>query len=115
MGLYEDIGNRLRKVRGKRTQEQFVKELDLLKGMKRSSYSMVEIGKRPASLLLLDMISAQENVSLDYLFKRVDSRVDIYEGKYHQLLSVWCVATDKEKELILQHANKIIRGKKNVN
>ncbi len=112
MGLYEDIGSRLRTIRGKRTQEQFVEELDLLKGMKRSSYSMIEIGKRPANLFLLDMVSAQEDVSLDYIFGKVDCRVNLYEERYHQLLSAWSDATNKEKDLILQYANQVIRRRK---
>lgn len=68
MDLYKDIGNRLRKIRGKRTQQKFIEKLDLIGGISRSTYSMVEIGKRPASLRLLDMVSEQEHVSYDYLF-----------------------------------------------
>ncbi len=116
MDLYKDIGNRLRKIRGKRTQKKFVKELDLMCGMSRSYYSMIEIGKRPASLKLLDMIAEQEHVSYDYIFGVVDSRINIHDEKYHQILEIWSVASDKEKEQILKYAKKtVIKERKNVN
>lgn len=108
MDLYKDIGNRLRKIRGKRTQQKFIEKLDLIGGISRSYYSMVEIGKRPASLRLLDMVSEQEHVSYDYLVGVVDSRVNIHEPQYHQLLEKWSIATDKQKELILEYANRIV-------
>lgn len=67
MSLNKDIGNRLRKIRGKITQQKSVEKLDLLGEMSRSYYIMVEIGRRPASLHLLDMISGQKSVSYDYI------------------------------------------------
>lgn len=116
MDLYKDIGNRLRKIRGKRTQQRFIEKLDLIGGISRSYYSMVEIGKRPASLRLLDMVSEQEHVSYDYIFGVVDSKVNIHEPQYHQLLEKWSMATDKQKELILQYVNKVvIKEERNVN
>lgn len=89
VALNEDVGNRLRKIRGKRTQSKFVEKLDLLSGKSRSYYSMVEIGKHPANLKLIDMISEKEHVSYDYIFGVVDCRVDIYDPRYHQLLENW--------------------------
>ena len=116
MDLYKDIGNRLRKIRGKRTQQRFIEKLDLIGGISRSAYSMVEIGERPASLRLLDMVSEMEHVSYDYLFGVVDSRVNIHEPQYHQLLEKWSIATDEQKELILKYANRIvIKEEKNAN
>lgn len=94
MSLNKDIGNRFRKIRGKITQQKSVEKLDLLGEMSRSYYSMVEIGMRPASLHLLDMISGQKNVSYDYIFGIVNSRVNIYDPKYHQLLEQWSKASD---------------------
>ena len=116
MDLYKDIGNRLRKIRGKRTQQKFIEKLDMIGRISRSTHSMVEIGERPASLRLLDMVSEQEHVSYDYLFGLVDSRVNIHDPQYHQLLEKWSEATDKQRELILQYANRIvIKEEKNVN
>lgn len=109
MTLNGDIGNRLRKIRGERTQAKFVEKLDMLSGKSRSYYSMVEIGKRPASLKLLDMISDRERVSYDYIFGVVDSRIDICDVRYHQLLEKWSVATDKQKDLMLKYANTIVK------
>lgn len=109
MSLNEEIGNRLRKIRGERTQEKFVETLDMLSGKSRSYYSMVEIGKRSANLKLLDMISDKENVSYDYLFGLVDSRIDIHDPWYHQLLESWSVATSKQKKMILDYANQIVK------
>lgn len=54
------------------------------------------------------MVSEQEHVSYDYLVGVVDSRVNIHEPQYHQLLEKWSIATDKQKELILQYANRIV-------
>lgn len=107
MGLNNDIGNRLREIRGKRTQAKFVEQLDLLKSMSRSYYSMIELGERPASLRLLDMVSDKEAVSYDYIFGIVDSRVDIHDPRYHQLLELWSGFSEKEKESLLKHANRL--------
>lgn len=109
LGLYKDIGDRLRKIRGKQTQERFVSKLDLVGGLTRSNYSMVEIGKRPASLKLLDMISEQEDVSYDYIFGTVDQRVSIHDVRYHQLLECWSLVSDKDKDMILQYAKRIVK------
>ena len=109
MGLNNDIGNRLREIRGKRTQEKFIEELDMLSGFSRSYYSMVEIGERSASLKLLDTISDKEHVSYDYMVGIVDSRVDIYDPRYHQLLEQWSNASDKQKNLILRYTNQVVK------
>lgn len=109
MELYTVIGKRLREIRGNRSQKKFVDELDLIKGMSRSQYSMVEIGQRPASLNLLDMVSEQENVSYDYLVGRINSRVDISQREYHELLEIWSLANNSQKEKILKYADKLVR------
>ena len=94
----------------------YYKQMDLIGGISRSTYSMVEIGERPASLRLLDIVSELEHVSYDYLFGVVDSRVNIHEPQYHQLIEKWSVATDRQKELILQCASRIvIKEEKNAN
>lgn len=110
MDLNRKIGNRLRIIRKekKRTQDKFVKDLDMLSKMSRSYYSMVEVGKRPASLSLLDMVSYKESVSYDYICGIVDSRVDVNESKYHQLLGQWSKATEAQKK-ILQYAVQLIK------
>lgn len=110
VALNEDIGNRLRKIRGKRTQVKFVEQLDMFTSNSRSYYSMVEIGKRAPNLKLLDMISDKENVSYDYIFGVVDNRADIHDPRYHQLLEAWCNVDDNRKDQILAHANKIMKG-----
>lgn len=112
MGLNEDIGNRLRVIRKgkKQTQEKFIKDLDMLSNMSRSYYSMIEIGKREASLPLLDMISDREAISYDYLCGIVDSRVDIKDPKYHQLLEQWSIATEGQKEKILKYAVRVVKN-----
>ncbi len=109
LGLYKDIGDRLKIIRGDQTQERFVKNLDLIGGFTRSNYSMIEIGKRPASLKLLDMITEQEDVSYDYIFNLVDYRVSIHDVRYHQLLECWSLVSDKDKDLILQYAKRIVK------
>jgi len=110
VALNEDIGNRLRKIRGKRTQAKFVEQLDMFTSNSRSYYSMVEIGRRVPNLKLLDMISDKENVSYDYIFGVVDNRADIRDPRYHQLLEIWCNVDDYRKDQILAHANKIMKG-----
>lgn len=42
--------------------------------------------------------------------------MNIHDSQYHQLLEKWSEATDKQRELILQYANRIvIKEEKNVN
>lgn len=110
MALNEEIGNRLRKIRGKLTQQKFVEKLDMLNVKSRSYYSMVELGKRPANLRLLDMISDKESVSYDYIFGVVDHRVDIHDPRYHQFLENWSKATNKQRDLILKNTNQIMKA-----
>lgn len=111
MELDKEIGSRLRIIRKekKQTQEKFVKELDMLDKMSRSYYSMVEIGKRSASLPLLEMVSYTESVSYDYICGIVDSRVDISVPEYHQLLEQWSKATEAQRKKILQYAVELIK------
>lgn len=111
MDLNQNIGNRLRLIRKEKnkTQDKFVKDLDMMNKMSRSYYSMVELGKRPASLSLLDMISFKESVSYDYMCGIVDSRVDIYDPQYHQLLEQWSNASDAQKKKILRYAVQAVK------
>lgn len=85
MALNEEIGNRLRKIRGKRTQASFVEKLDMLNLKSSSYYSVVEIGKGTSNFKLLSMISDKESVSYDYRLCVVDSRFNIHDPKYHQI------------------------------
>lgn len=109
MELNTMVGERLRKIRGKRTQKKFVDEMDLIKGLSRSSYSMIEIGKRQAQLNLLDMVCCHEKVSCDYIMGIVDTRVTI-DDKYVELLDTWYRANEKQKQKILKNAKKIVNG-----
>lgn len=111
VSLNKEIGARLRIIRGERTQEEFVSELDMLSGMTRSHYSMIEIGKRAPSLKLLDMISNTEFISYDYLFGISDYPIDSYDSKFQQLIEIWYYIDEKEKKQLLNYANKIGRKK----
>lgn len=111
VSLNKEIGARLRKIRGERTQEKFVSELDMTSGMTRSHYSMIEIGKRSPSLNFLEVVSINESVSQDYLFGISDYPIDSYDSKFQQLMEIWYYLDEKEKKQMLNYANKIGRKK----
>lgn len=103
------IGNQLRKLRGSRTQKKYVDSLDLLSSMSRSYYSMIEVGERPASLELLDMVASEESVSYDFLFGIHDNKFNPTDYKYQELINLWTSIDERKKNIVLNYIKKIAK------
>lgn len=63
------IGERLRKLRGDRTQSDFAKEIDVA----RTTYAMYEQNNREPDYETLQKIANFYNVTTDYLLERTDN------------------------------------------
>lgn len=93
------LGERLKSLRGKRTQEEVSKAL----GLSRARYSHYENNRVEPDAEILNKMADFYNVTTDYLFGRTDKKESDWDSKLPEL-------TDKDEKDIAKDLEKMLNN-----
>lgn len=96
------LGERLRSLRGKRTQEEVSKAL----GLSRARYSHYENNRVEPDTEILNKMADFFNVSTDYLLGRTDKKLSTWDSKLPEL-------TEKDEKDIAKELERMINNLSN--